>query len=77
MTGSPALMPGVPTGAQGVAREQTTSDDGDGAIGSATEDTSFRDLLSELEGGEVPRRTLLEPELVVRASTAPPRPPRR
>ena len=34
---------------------------------------SVTTLLSELEGIEVPRRTLLEPELVVRASTAPPR----
>lgn len=34
---------------------------------------SVTTLLSALEGGEVPRRTLLEPELVVRESTAPPR----
>lgn len=32
---------------------------------------SVTTLLSELEGIEVPRRTLLEPELMVRASTAP------
>lgn len=37
---------------------------------------SVTTLLSELEGIEVPRRTLLEPELVIRSSTAPPRPPR-
>ncbi len=35
---------------------------------------SVATLLAELEGDDVPRRTLLEPELVVRASTAPPRP---
>jgi hypothetical protein len=40
----------MPPAAQGVAREQTNTDDG--AIGSATEDTAFRDLLSELEGGK-------------------------
>jgi len=34
---------------------------------------SVATLLAELEGDEVPRRTLLEPELIVRASTAPPR----
>jgi DNA-binding LacI/PurR family transcriptional regulator len=34
---------------------------------------SVATLLAALEGGEVPLRTLLEPELVVRASTAPPR----
>ena len=34
---------------------------------------SVATLLAALEGGEVPQRTLLEPELVVRASTAPPR----
>lgn len=35
--------------------------------------TSVTTLLAELEGDDVPRRTLLEPQLVVRASTAPPR----
>jgi DNA-binding LacI/PurR family transcriptional regulator len=39
------------------------------ALGSVSVTT----LLAELEGVEVPRRTLLEPELVVRASTASPR----
>lgn len=34
---------------------------------------SVATLLAELEGDDVPRRTLLEPELVVRASTARPR----
>lgn len=34
---------------------------------------SVATLLAELEGDEVSRRTLLEPELIVRASTAPPR----
>ncbi|MCX6495585.1 MAG: LacI family DNA-binding transcriptional regulator [Actinobacteria bacterium] len=39
------------------------------ALGSVSVTT----LLAELEGVEVPRRTLLQPELVVRASTASPR----
>ena len=34
---------------------------------------SVETLLGELEGLEVPQRRLIEPELVVRASTAPPR----
>lgn len=34
---------------------------------------SVETLLAELEGVEVPRRTLLQPDLIVRASTAPPR----
>ncbi|MGV8895316.1 MAG: LacI family DNA-binding transcriptional regulator [Rhodoglobus sp.] len=34
---------------------------------------SVATLLAELEGNEVQRRSLIEPELVVRASTAPPR----
>jgi DNA-binding LacI/PurR family transcriptional regulator len=34
---------------------------------------SVETLIAELEGREVPRRSLIEPELVVRASTAPPR----
>lgn len=33
---------------------------------------SVATLLAELEGGDVPHRTLIEPELVLRASTAPP-----
>jgi len=34
---------------------------------------SVETLIAEIEGREVPRRSLIEPELVVRASTAPPR----
>ena len=34
---------------------------------------SVATLLTELESDDVPRRTLLEPELIVRASTSPPR----
>src|SRR5262249_31002484 len=51
MNGPAAATTAMPTQAQGVAREQISVGEGEVSRGDAGDDTSFRDLLSELESG--------------------------